>query len=242
MKSINVLLVEDNEINQVVAGNFLRKWGIGVTIARHGKEALDLIASKIYNLVLMDLQMPEMDGYESTSRIRAMEDLYFKTVPILAFTASSLIDSKEKAIESGMTDFIGKPLIPEILHEKITKYTTVPSSDKNAAAAPEKTLSIDFERYTDGDADFKSELVSAMIADVDSFKNAVQNAFNERNKTLYDKAVHKATSTLSIINDKELTDTIEELKSVFMNHTNDVIKFSKLCDEIMKALSKEINK
>ena len=122
MDSVKILLVEDNVINQKLANLCLSKWGMGVTIANHGKEALNLIQSRDFQLVLMDLQMPEMDGYESTARIRAMEDPYFKTVPILAFSASSMIDSREKAMAFGMTDFVNKPLLVEELQDKINTY------------------------------------------------------------------------------------------------------------------------
>ncbi len=122
MKNANVLLVEDNYINQKIAGAFLRKWGYTVTIANDGKEALLLIISKNYQVILMDLQMPEMDGYESTNHIRSMEDPYFKTVPIIAFSASSTINSKEAAESHGMTDFINKPLIVEEFQLKIDAY------------------------------------------------------------------------------------------------------------------------
>ena len=122
MKSANVLLVEDNYINQRVAGAFLKKWGYSVTIANDGKEALMLITSKNFQVVLMDLQMPEMDGFESTNRIRSMEDPYYKNIPIIAFSASSSINSKAVAQSYGMTDFINKPLMVEEFQLKIDEY------------------------------------------------------------------------------------------------------------------------
>jgi CheY-like chemotaxis protein len=122
MKSANVLLVEDNFINQKVVVAFLSKWGHQVTIANDGREALVLVTSKCFQMILMDLQMPEMDGYESTTRIRSMEDPYYKNIPIIAFSASSAITSKEKAMEFGMTDFINKPLTIEDFRNKVDEY------------------------------------------------------------------------------------------------------------------------
>src|SRR6186713_3262863 len=150
MKNVNVLLVEDNQVNQMLAGICLRKWGMGVTIANHGKEALSLIQSRDFQVVLMDLQMPEMDGYESTIRIRAMEDSYFKNIPIIAFSASSMIDSKEKAMEHGMTDFVTKPLMAEELKSKINAYVV----DKNDTKEDRK-LYFDIDEYAEGDSEFK---------------------------------------------------------------------------------------
>lgn len=121
-KGIHVLLVDDNVINQVVAENFLRKWGMTVDVANDGVEALELIQNKSYSVVLMDLQMPKMDGYEATRRIRGLKEIdsYFITVPIIALTASAMVDVKDKVIEIGMNDFITKPFVPEELHAKIT--------------------------------------------------------------------------------------------------------------------------
>jgi CheY-like chemotaxis protein len=122
MKGANVLLVEDNQINQKIAGAFLRKWGYTVTVANDGREAVLLITSKNFQVVLMDLQMPEMDGYESTNLIRSMDDPYFKTIPIIAFSASCTISSREMARSFGMTDFINKPLMVEEFQHKIDMY------------------------------------------------------------------------------------------------------------------------
>src|SRR5258705_10421129 len=109
-RMISILLADDNVVNQFVAVKMLQRWGATVTVANHGQEALDLIGSKTFQLILMDLDMPVMDGYESTRRIRAMDGLYFKTIPIIAFSASEITDARAKAFHSGMTDFMTKPI------------------------------------------------------------------------------------------------------------------------------------
>ena len=85
---IRVLLVEDDIINHKMASRLLIKWGMEVTVANDGAEAISLIKGKKFTLVLMDLQMPDMDGCEATTIIRALDDPYYKTVPIIAFSAS----------------------------------------------------------------------------------------------------------------------------------------------------------
>lgn len=117
---VNVLLVEDDLICQKIARRFLINSGMDVTIANDGLEALSLLHKKHFSLILMDLQMPQMDGCETTLRIRALDDPHFKTVPIIAFTASA--DLKEKAAALGMNDFLSKPLNSEELLKKINKY------------------------------------------------------------------------------------------------------------------------
>lgn len=121
---ITVLLVEDNRVNQIVASKFLRGWGIRVETANNGREALEMIQQKSYDLVLMDVQMPVMDGYEAVSCIRSLNKPYFKEVPIIALTASAMHGMREKVLEVGMTDFISKPFVPGDLHAKIKKYVS----------------------------------------------------------------------------------------------------------------------
>jgi signal transduction histidine kinase/ActR/RegA family two-component response regulator len=123
-KGVHVLLVDDNVINQVVAENFLKKWGMTVDVASNGLEALELIQNKSYSIILMDLQMPKMDGYEATKRIRGLKEIdsYFTTVPIIALTASAMADVRDKVIEIGMNDFITKPFLPEELRTKISAH------------------------------------------------------------------------------------------------------------------------
>lgn len=123
LAGIRVLLVEDNRINQMIAKKFLDRWECTTDIASDGFEALDKIVNKNYNIVLMDLQMPGLDGYETTRRIRKMEDDYFKKIPIVALTASAFNEVKEGVMAAGMTDILNKPFIPDELNQKIYYYT-----------------------------------------------------------------------------------------------------------------------
>jgi len=123
-----VLLVEDNELNQEFATHMLQDRGFNVDIAYDGIEALSLIRNKKYDLVLMDIQMPHMDGLEATTHIRRMEDDYFKKIPIIALSANALLGDKEKSINAGMDEHINKPIDPVELFEVIGKY--IDSKDK----------------------------------------------------------------------------------------------------------------
>ena len=119
---ITVLLVEDNEINQIIACSFLEAWGVQVDVANNGKEAVEKVVLKNYALVLMDIQMPVMDGYEATRLIRSLPGAHCRNMPILALTASAMLGMRDKVIEAGMNDFISKPFVPEDLHRKINLH------------------------------------------------------------------------------------------------------------------------
>jgi signal transduction histidine kinase/CheY-like chemotaxis protein len=117
-----VLLVDDNAINVVIAKRFLNKWKLEVDVATNGQEAVDMVAQTDYGLVLMDISMPVMDGYEATKLIRNMEADKYQLLPIVALTASVFDALKYQAIEVGMNDYLSKPFKPQALYNMIEKY------------------------------------------------------------------------------------------------------------------------
>lgn len=117
----NVLVVEDNKINQLVVAKMLTNLGMNITTADNGLEALEVYKDKVFDLVLMDIQMPLMDGYKTTTEIRNLADPRKSEVPIIALTASAFLSEKEKAKLFGMDDHLGKPFSPDELITKITQ-------------------------------------------------------------------------------------------------------------------------
>lgn len=111
----NVLIVEDNSINQKYLMGLLKKWGFKYDLADNGQEALVLLEDKTYDVILMDIRMPVMDGYETTIRIRNAEHNPNQHVPIVALTASALVDEKERALAAGMNFHLTKPFSPDQL-------------------------------------------------------------------------------------------------------------------------------
>lgn len=120
LKGSNVLLVEDNEMNQELAIELLSKDGLYVTVANNGKEALDILETKDFDIVLIDIQMPIMDGYEATYAIRKKER--YRDLPIIAMTANVMSDDIQKAQDSGMDDHIGKPIDVFQMFVTLSKY------------------------------------------------------------------------------------------------------------------------
>jgi CheY-like chemotaxis protein/HPt (histidine-containing phosphotransfer) domain-containing protein/anti-sigma regulatory factor (Ser/Thr protein kinase) len=135
--SAHVLVAEDNEVNQKVAAKILERLGYGVELAENGKEALAACARRRYDAVLMDGQMPGMDGYEATRRIRMRETRGARRVPIIAMTASAMKGDREKCLDAGMDDYVSKPVTPEALEAVLRKWVGAPSAPaERAAAAP----------------------------------------------------------------------------------------------------------
>ncbi|MCK4699051.1 MAG: response regulator, partial [Bacteroidales bacterium] len=133
-----VLLVEDNEVNQDVAVGMLEATGIQAEIANNGKEAVEMVKTSgkpsKYELVLMDLQMPEMDGYDATRLIRKMKD--YKDLPIAAMTADAIAGVKEKCLEAGMNDFIVKPIDPTEFYRALAKWIKQGTAKTGKKTAP----------------------------------------------------------------------------------------------------------
>jgi PAS domain S-box-containing protein len=135
LTGLRVLVAEDNYVNQKVIRRTLEKWGVAVEIAENGQEALEWLARAPFHLVLMDCQMPLMDGYEATRRIRAYEAPRGLHIPIIALTANALEGDREKCIECGMDDYLSKPINPDLLWEKLAQWglKNLRSSDSQAA-------------------------------------------------------------------------------------------------------------
>jgi CheY-like chemotaxis protein/HPt (histidine-containing phosphotransfer) domain-containing protein len=116
----HVLLVEDNRLNQEVALQFLHRAGISATVANDGLEALEKLEHERFDAVLMDCQMPVMDGYEATRRLRA--DRRFANLPVLAMTANALVGDRERCIEAGMSDYLTKPLVAAHFYRMLARW------------------------------------------------------------------------------------------------------------------------
>jgi len=116
-----ILVAEDNPDNQLVAKYILNSLGYEVDLVETGRQAIESLAQKHYDIVLMDCQMPEMDGFEATHQIRKDEESQNRHIPIIAMTAYALMGDREKCIEFGMDDYISKPVTIDVLVEKMNK-------------------------------------------------------------------------------------------------------------------------
>ncbi|MBS0356938.1 MAG: transporter substrate-binding domain-containing protein [Proteobacteria bacterium] len=124
---VRVLLAEDNEVNQEVTKEFLHDVGVSVTIAENGAQALDMVRSAPFDLVLMDMQMPVMDGLTATREIRKLPGL--ADLPIIAITANAMVEDQIRCLEAGMNDHLGKPYQPEDLYAILRKWRPHPKTE-----------------------------------------------------------------------------------------------------------------
>ena len=137
VRGARILLVEDNEINQQVAQELLESVGVVVTVADDGSQAVDRLKTEEFDCVLMDIQMPVMDGYEATRTIRA--ELPIETLPIIAMTANAMAGDREKCLESGMNDHVAKPIDVEEMFSALAQWIAL---DPERAVPPDSPAEV----------------------------------------------------------------------------------------------------
>ncbi len=217
--NLKVLLVEDNRANQEIAKGFLTRWGISVDLANNGEEALEKIVSKSYDLMIIDVRMPVMDGYEATRQIRAMNDEYFKKLPIIALTASTLLESRSKMERSGMNEIVSKPFDPEDLYEKVSRlgkksFRKLLAKDAVGISQPSKSLPFSFlHELLGGDEEKVRMIVDMAVKSIsDGIVGAREMMGEEDREKAYDH-LHKMKSNLANIDLRDLASRMPDYRS-----------------------------
>jgi CheY-like chemotaxis protein len=122
---LHILLAEDNTVNQTLARRLLEKRGYAVVVARTGKEALAAWTREPFDLILMDVQMPEMDGFEATAAIRAAERSKGGHTPIIAMTAHAMAGDRQRCLEAGMDEYVSKPIQAQTVYDAIDRVCSI---------------------------------------------------------------------------------------------------------------------
>ncbi len=139
----SVLLAEDNRMNQKVVGRLLEKLGCQVSVAETGLAAVELASRQPFDLIVMDCQMPQMDGFEATRRIRTLDGAAART-PIVALTANAFAGDRERCLDSGMDDYLSKPVQPEALRAALCQWVSPTASGTIHQTAAGKSTALDF--------------------------------------------------------------------------------------------------
>jgi len=131
---LQILLAEDSFVNQKLAVGLLEKYGHTVVVANHGREAIAAVQSREFDLILMDVEMPEMDGFEATAAIRAWENETGTHIPIVAMTAHAMKGDRERRLEAGMDDYVAKPIRAKQLFDTIETVLRTDNESKTNQA------------------------------------------------------------------------------------------------------------
>ncbi|MBC7921527.1 MAG: PAS domain S-box protein [Ferruginibacter sp.] len=223
-----VLLVEDNRMNRLLINAFLCQWNIAADVASDGYEALEKLRTTSYELVLMDLQMPGMDGFETTRRLRQLDGPTRRDVPVLAITATVFADAKTKVSEAGMNDLIVKPFDPQKLRDQLFRYLPAQPGKSRPAEAPPISAAAPSspDRYTNldylgsisiHDAHFLERIIRVFLHQTPEFVERAREACRHRDwKTLY-AIIHKMKATTATVGIARLTPVFEQMESALLS-------------------------
>jgi PAS domain S-box-containing protein len=209
LRPLRVLLAEDNAVNQRLAVSVLEKWGHEVAVAHNGREAVEALAQDRFDLVLMDMQMPEMDGFEATAFVRAKERAEGGHVPIVAMTAHAMKGDRERCLAGGMDGYVSKPFRRAELLAAIR--TVVPDAARTAttgaaAAGPEALVEehpvasawVDAEGALErvgGDRELLGEIVGLFLDEVPDLLSQARAALTRSDAATLERAAHTIKST-----------------------------------------------
>ncbi len=208
-----VLLVEDNPVNQRVAQRNLEKLGLGVEIASNGREALEMYQPGRYQAILMDCQMPEMDGYEATRQIRKREGNGTR-IPIIALTANALKGDREQCLAAGMDDHLAKPLEPEKLRACLGRHLKPDGTAQNPVPAPVMPpVDLPALRELAGnDPEFERELIATFVQSGDVTLQRIVAALAGNDFDAMKRAAHSLKGASANLRAADLTAAARDLE------------------------------
>jgi len=245
IQGASLLVVEDNEINQQVARELLEQALFNVDIANHGEEAIQMVDKNQYDCVLMDVQMPVMDGFTATRELR--KDKRYKDLPILAMTANATHEDRQRCEEAGMDDHIAKPVIPKVLFETLLKWVEhkerdvpdVPSDGTDDSLELPDIAGVDTEAglaRVGGNIGSYLKLLNKFAENQADAISEIRSAFAENDNELSVRLAHTLKGVGGAIGADELQETAAKLESSLKKKPDD------LPDALLSAAEQELDR
>jgi PAS domain S-box-containing protein len=224
LQGVRVLVAEDHDLNVFVLSQFLRNWGVDFDVTADGQTALERLQAADYDLVLMDVQMPRMDGFEVTRAVRALPDARYQRLPIVALTASARMELTERLDAAGFSGFLGKPFTPEALFTTIAMHSArLPGApaplaeaprghveDEAGPATPPRFDLTPFWDLVEGDAQALQELGTLAVDNAEKCKPDFQRALESANAEAFEFHAHKMKMTLELMRARDLEVALDQ--------------------------------
>lgn len=252
LKGKRVLVVEDNDINLEFATALLEAAEMKVTAARNGQESIDKIEKQKFDIVLMDIQMPEMDGLTATMKIRG--DLKITNLPILAMTAHAMKGEREKSIAAGMNDHITKPIDPDFFYAKLIEYCTNNSSPKPVLSISETSLiesaglyirgidTVSGLKRAAGNEEIYIKMLRSFIERYENFEAKIDLLIQQDRIDETGMLLHTVAGVSGNVGMKELYKSALEISNLLKEHIKlGHIKFNALQQHRLKEFSVQMN-
>ncbi|MFP2900430.1 ATP-binding protein [Corallococcus sp. 4LFB] len=237
LRGLKVLVVEDNEVNTYVLARWFEHWGVSFDAVRNGHQAVERLQQGAYDLVLMDLHMPVLDGYDALKVIRQLPDERLRQLPIIAISASTRAWQESKILASGFTDFIGKPFDEGVLFRKMARCTSreVPEAPAHppeaaprasGAAADSLVLAPDFSftklrQWGAGDARASAALARSSVQSLEQARLALTAALKKGASDEYERACGAITGTLHLLEANGLAAALRRARALLAGNAPD---------------------
>lgn len=225
-EKLRVLVAEDNHINQSLIRHLFKEWGLDFDLATNGREAIEMLQLNKYGLILMDIQMPEMDGYTAAQEIRSR--LKFD-IPIIAMTAHALAGEKEKCLSYGMNDYISKPIREVLLHKLIKQYAQIDLATTTHAPLSNgskhyRYINLQYmKEISGGNKEYEKTVTEQFIEVVNEELPAIEKAWQNQHLSDLKQLAHNMKTTVSVMG-------LNELLQPYL----DVLEYEKLTDASFK--------
>lgn len=216
LQKIKILIAEDNQMNQQLVRHLMKSWSMDYILVSTGAEAVEELKKNFYSIVLMDIQMPDMDGYTATSVIRKEMKL---DVPIIAMTAHAMVGEKEKCLQLGMNDYVSKPIKETVLYNIIARHAQhIPEHPVQS-----NHIQLNYLHQLSGnDAEFEKEILTQFVLQVPEELSNLQSSIAENNFDSVRRIAHSLKSTVGYVGlSEELHLSLEQLEKDAANGNNE---------------------
>ena len=214
---LDVLVVEDNPVNQKVVRALLTKWGHRVVLACDGAVGLEALGRQAFDLVLMDIQMPAMDGIQATRAIRAKERECGGHIPIIAITAHAGIEDRVRCLDAGVDQYLTKPINSELLRQAISTLIPVAGCDSTRPGVGVATGPVDFDlmkEFVGDDPELLAEVIDIFLADTPLALESAGDAITKADAGAVEMSAHRLKGSLSTMGAAAAAETAQLLESL----------------------------
>lgn len=253
--TMKVLIAEDVDINQLVIKKHMQKFGFSADFAENGKIAIEKLRTGSYDIVLMDMQMPVMDGYEAIRIIRKDFPEPVNRIPIISITASVMGEAPLKCLEAGANDYVPKPYDIKDLRKKMEKWVTPENNNQNTPDMKEEDkkneslIDLDYlDQLSEGDDDFTISMLSYFLENTPGVLNDMKQFYQDKDWKSLRNAAHKFKPQLTFMGIKSVFNEVETIEQNSANEVNtDEIpellkKVEAVCIDAMEEIKTELEK
>ncbi|MCF8304724.1 MAG: PAS domain S-box protein [Bacteroidales bacterium] len=247
LDGVHMLLVEDQEFNQLVVHSMTESWNCHLETASNGKEAIEKLSTNHFDIILMDIQMPIMDGVETTKFIRNHMHEPHRNIPIIALTAHGVKGDNEKYLEYGMNDYISKPFKNDKLYHVICKHIDKGASMNSKNDEPEKPYDLaSVKQIAQGNEDFVKKMISSFIARSQEGLEEMKQQLKKKEWQNMAKTAHRIKPSFKYMGIMDLHEEIQEIERIALEEPDasklihDLKKFESRLQYIHKELEKEL--